>query len=57
MSLHRILFALLLPLLTLSAQTRYDPNVLPKGHEYFDLRDGIAVDDIGAQSRWSAHSS
>ncbi|MEZ5385807.1 MAG: GDSL-type esterase/lipase family protein [Prosthecobacter sp.] len=42
MSLHRILFALLLPSLTLSAETRYDPNVLPKGHEYFDLRDGIA---------------
>lgn len=42
MSVHRILFALLLSSFTLSAQTRYDPNVLPKGHEYFDLRDGIA---------------
>lgn len=26
----------------LAAQTKYDPTVLPKGHEYFDLRDGIA---------------
>lgn len=24
------------------AETRYDPNVLPKGHEYFELRDGLA---------------
>lgn len=24
------------------AETHYDPNVLPKGHEYFELRDGIA---------------
>ena len=35
---------LLLPLLPLPllAQTRYDPNVLPKSREYFDLRDGLA---------------
>ena len=35
---------LLLVLLTgaLCAQTKYDPKVLPKGHEYFELRDGLA---------------
>jgi sialidase-1 len=26
----------------LSAETRYDPQVLPKGREYFELRDGLA---------------
>jgi sialidase-1 len=38
-----ILFAalLLFPLL-LSAATTYDPDVLPKGREYFELRDGLA---------------
>lgn len=35
--------ALLLLLATnLSAQTKYDPTVLPKGRDYFDLRDGLA---------------
>lgn len=34
----------LLLLLTsiLSAQTKYDPAKLPKGHDYFELRDGLA---------------
>ena len=36
-----LLFALLLAS-TLAAQTKYDPKVLPKGREYFELRDGIA---------------
>ena len=37
-----LLAALLLAPLALFAQTHYDPNVLPKGREYFDLRDGLA---------------
>lgn len=32
---------LLLPLATASGEN-YNPNVLPKGHEYFELRDGLA---------------
>ncbi len=39
---HRLLFALLLLPLALSAQTSYNPNKLPQGREYFELRDGIA---------------
>lgn len=33
--------ALLLSRGGLAAQTRYDPAVLPKGHEYFELREGL----------------
>ena len=36
------LLAILLFASTLVAQTKYDPKVLPKGREYFELRDGIA---------------
>lgn len=36
------LAALLLLPAALFAETRYDPNVLPKGREYFQLRDGLA---------------
>lgn len=36
------LFIALLLASTLGAQTKYDPNVLPKGREYFELRDGLA---------------
>jgi lysophospholipase L1-like esterase len=41
-TLQRCFFALLLLASTLSAQTTYDPKVLPKGREYFELRDGLA---------------
>ena len=41
-SLHRQLVALLLLASSLFAQTKYDPKVLPKGREYFDLRGGLA---------------
>ncbi|MCA9174043.1 MAG: SGNH/GDSL hydrolase family protein, partial [Planctomycetales bacterium] len=27
---------------SVSAETKYDPTVLPKGHDYFQLRDGLA---------------
>ena len=37
-----LLLALLLLPLGLAAQTSYNPNALPKGREYFELRDGIA---------------
>ena len=40
--LHRPLVALLLFASSLSAQTKYDPKVLLKGHDYFELRDGLA---------------
>jgi hypothetical protein len=40
--LHRPLVALLLFASSLAAQTKYDPKTLPKGREYFELRDGIA---------------
>lgn len=40
-SLRYIAAALLLLASSLSAQTTYDPKVLPKGHEYFELRDGL----------------
>ena len=40
---HLLGALLFVPLmLNASAETHYDPNVLPKGHEYFDLRNGIA---------------
>lgn len=38
----KICAALLLTPLLLSAATTYDPDVLPKGREYFELRDGLA---------------
>jgi len=38
----RTTLACLLCSATILAQTAYDPAVLPKGHEYFDLRDGLA---------------
>ena len=37
-----IFFALLALSQTASSFAGYDPNVLPKGHEYFELRDGLA---------------
>jgi len=37
-----LLTTLLLITSTAHSQPRYDPNVLPKGHEYFELRDGLA---------------
>ena len=37
-----LIAALLLLAYTLVAQTTYDPKVLPKGREYFELRDGLA---------------
>lgn len=40
--LRRSLAILLLASASLAAAPTYDPAVLPKGHEYFDLRDGIA---------------
>lgn len=39
---HRLLLALLFLPPALPAQTKYDPRLLPKGHDYFELRDGIA---------------
>ncbi len=36
------LAAFLLLALSVQAFAGYDPNVLPKGHEYFELRDGLA---------------
>ena len=37
------LFAFLLLLTSLaSAEPKYDPAKLPKGHDYFELRDGLA---------------
>jgi lysophospholipase L1-like esterase len=43
MTRRAALGALLIAPFGLAAQTRYDPNVLPKGHEYFELRDGLAT--------------
>lgn len=36
------LIALSLVTSTVVAETKYDPSVLPKGREYFELRDGLA---------------
>lgn len=40
--LRHLFFALTLMPLALTAETRYDPKVLPRGREYFELREGIA---------------
>lgn len=40
-SLLRLVCALLLLPLGFARGENYDPNVLPKGHEYFELRDGL----------------
>lgn len=40
-AIHRALIPFLLAT-ALEAQTTYDPKALPKGHDYFELRDGIA---------------
>ena len=43
MTLMKPLFAFLLLLTTLaSAEPKYDPAKLPKGHDYSELRDGLA---------------
>jgi len=38
----KLLLSLSTLILSLSAHAGYDPDVLPKGHEYFELRDGAA---------------
>jgi sialidase-1 len=40
--LHHSLTLLLLLALSIPLRAGYDPNVLPKGQEYFELRDGLA---------------
>lgn len=42
MNSHWTLVAMLLLASSLFAQTIYYPSKLPKGHDYFELRDGIA---------------
>jgi hypothetical protein len=43
MIMMKPLFAFLLLLAALaSAEFKYDPAKLPKGHDYFELRDGLA---------------
>ena len=42
---HALTFLVTVMLLSLppvSVGADYDPNVLPKGHEYYELRDGLA---------------
>ncbi len=41
-SILRTLFAAIPILFSHSLQAGYDPNILPKGHEYFEIRDGLA---------------
>ena len=42
LALTLLVTVMLLSLPPISVGADYDPNVLPKGHEYFELRDGLA---------------